>query len=624
MSRAPLAPFAPVLAALSVSALATLLACSSSGAGSGADAGAPADQGLDATPLDAISDATPRDATDATDATDAPGAPLSLTLPGPQSVDEERELRLSLAALGGAGGARVFLEAMPPGAQWDEASGTFAFTPDFTQGGATWHVSVTADDGVTRVHGTFDVTANDSIRPPAPKVTATTTQSGYLQLTVTQTTDAFLDAPGFAGRTFTANVSVPTGTAAGAKLPVRVGLHGFASSPAADGWSGEFRIYPSDPNDTYWWGYSDQLPGGAPTKGTVPDYTARRVLHLLAWLKSTQAAVDPERVYLDGWSMGGAGAMTLGLLHARHFCHVRASFGQAIPKNHRPSRLAQLAGLWGTAALDLDDGHGLGVFTRGDLTRALGDLRDTPDARDQFLTLHHAKDDATIHFGAVVLPSPLTATTFYASLQQNHVGHFASWDEGGHGIDDPVLGAQWWTAGWDPVFDSTALLRLHQAFPAFSASGADEDPGDGKGNGRQPWSAESGYAGNVAVAGDTGWTGAIAGARNRFLRWDATRLVDTLDRFELPLRALDGPGSAPPRAGYPTTGDKLGAGSGPPVLVDVTPRRTQSFRLRPGERVAWSFGAASGTATADATGAVTIPRLALTTSWTTLVLARAH
>lgn len=602
--------------ALVVPLLAALLACSGDAAENRADVGSAADDGR----ADVVATAD-GEAGDAGDTSSVDAGPLALALPGPQSIDEERELRLSVRASGGAGPARLFLESLPPGAAWDEPSGTLTFTPDFTQGGATWHVAVTADDGVTRVRGGFDVTANDTIRPPTPKITATSAQSGYARLTVTQTTDTFLDAPGHAGRTFTANVIVPTAIAAGAKLPVRVGLHGFGASPASGGWSGEFRVFPADPNDTYWWGYSDQLPAGAPTKGTVPDYTARRVLHLLAWLKSTQAAADPERVYLDGSSMGGAGAMTLGLLHARHFCHVRASFGQAIPKNHRPTRLAQLGGIWGTPALDLDDGHGLGVYTRGDLTRA---LRDSSEAREQFLTLHHTKDDDTIHFGAVVLPSPLTATTFYESLEQHHVGHFASWDEGGHGIDDPLLGAQWWTKGWDPVFDATALLRLHQAFPAFSRSSADEDAGDGKGNGKQPWSAQSGYAGDVTVIGDTGWTGAIAGAHNRFLRWDGTRLVDTLDRFELPLRVLDGAGGAPPRAGYPTTGDKLGGlVSAPPVVVDVTPRRTQSFRLRPGERVAWTFGAASGTATADASGAVTIPRLALGTAWTTLALVRA-
>jgi hypothetical protein len=547
------------------------------------------------------------------------GPPLSLVLPPASSVDEEKTLVLTVKAQGGASAARVFVEGLPEGATWDQSSGTLSFTPDFTQGGHAWDVSVTADDGAARVHGTVHITANDVLLPRAPTVTSTTAQNGYATLHVSQITDSFLDSPGYAGRTFDAVVIAPTAGSAQNKLPVRVGLHGFAGTPSTDGWSGEYRIYPADPNDTYWWGYADSLPSaGAPTAGHVPEYTARRVLHLLAWLLSTYPGADPERVYLDGISMGGAGAMTMGLLHARHFCHARASFGQAIPRNHRPSRVTQLTPLWGAPASNLDDGYGMAAWDRMDLTRALNDV---PEGRDQFLTLKHSKDDVTIHFGAVVMPSPLTKQTFYGALQATHVGHHAVWDEGGHVINDPVLGDQWWTAGWDPVFDATALLRLHRAFPAFSAASVDRNPGTGKGNGKVPWNAESGYAGNVSVAGDTGWDGDIAGGINRFLRWDGTLVEDTLDAFKIPLRALDGTGGAPPRAGYPTTGDKLDGTA--PVMVDVTPRRVQSFRLRPGEHVAWSFGAASGIANADSTGAVTIPRLAVTTTWTTLSLSRA-
>lgn len=586
-------------------------ACSSgvpaaSSTGADADAGAVTDSAaqIDARADDAAADAAP--------------APLALVLPGNAAVDEEKTLTLAIRASGGLAGARVFVESLPPGAAWDEATSTFSFSPDFTQGGSAWEVQVTADDGASRVHGTFTVRANDTIVPRAPAVTSATTQSGYARLTVRQTTDAFLDSPGYAGRTFDAVVIAPVGATASSPLPVRVGLHGFGGTPSTDGWSGEFRVFPADPSDTYWWGYADSLPGATATHGAVPEYTARRVLHLLAWLLATYPGADPERVYLDGVSMGGAGAATMGLLHARHFCHARAFFGQAIPKNHRPSRVAQLTPLWGAPSTNLDDGYGMGAWDRMDLTRA---LRDVPDARDQFLTLKHSKDDATIHFGAVVQPSPLTHATFYGALQSQHVGHHAIWDEGGHLVADPVLGDGWWTTGWDPVFDATSFLRLHRAFPAFSGASIDRNAGSGNGNGRQPWNAETGYAGNVAVAGDTGWDGDVAGGLNRFLRWDGTRIVDTLDRFEIPLRVLDGAGGAAPRAGYPTTGDKLDGA--PPAIVDVTPRRVQSFRCRPGERVAWEIGAQHGVTTADASGAVTVPRVALTTTWATLALVRA-
>ena len=59
-----------------------------------------------------------------------------------------------------------------------------------------------------------------------------------------------------------------------------------------------------------------------------------------------------------------------------------------------------------------------------------------------------------------------------------------------------------------------------------------------------------------------------------------------------------------------------------PAFVDVTPRRTQAFRARPGEIMRWSFGDERGEAIADETGALTVPALPLTSEWTTLVVRR--
>jgi hypothetical protein len=252
-----------------------------------------------------------------------------------------------------------------------------------------------------------------------------------------------------------------------------------------------------------------------------------------------------------------------------------------------------------------------------DLTRALAE---SSEARDQFMFLKHGKDDPTIHFGAAVLPSPRTGDSLYGALQRLGVGHFAVWDEGGHGVADPVLGDGWWTGSWAPIHGDEATLRRDRAFPAFSASTLDEDPGVGVGNGKQDWSANAGFAGVVAVAGDTGWDGAVAGALGRFLRWDGDSVVDTVDRLQFALRVHAGDGDDPPAAGYPSEGD-LVLGS-LPALVDVTPRRTQAFRCRPGERVSWSFGQVNGEAVAGPDGSVTIPRLPLTDAWTTLVIRR--
>ena len=43
----------------------------------------------------------------------------------------------------------------------------------------------------------------------------------------------------------------------------------------------------------------------------------------------------------------------------------------------------------------------------------------------------------------------------------------------------------------------------------------------------------------------------IAGALNRFLRWDASATVDTLDRFAVPLHVHDGDGQAPMKISNP-------------------------------------------------------------------------
>jgi hypothetical protein len=540
----------------------------------------------------------------------------ALLNPGPQQVAEEQTLDLALVAPGGDP-LRLLVSGLPEGAHVDPATQRLQFRPDFTQGGRTWQVRVTATAGPASRSVTFPITALDTIVPPPPQVTGSETVGAWSRMTVVQRTDRFLDSPGYAGRELPAVVTAPLDASGPPRLPLHVLLHGFDGAPERAGWEGEVRIMAADPMNSYWWGYSDRLPGGAPDGGTVPPYTLRRVLHLVAWALGRFPAIDPERIYLDGASMGGAGVATLGLLYARHFCWVQATIGQAIPRNHRPARLMQLTGLWGSPERNLDGGQGMGVWDFIDLTRVLAAH---PEAREQFLFLHHGKDDTTIHFGAVVTPSPLTGSTYYGALQQEHLGHLAVWDEGGHGPKDPVLPDGWWQTGWNPVFDDTAYLRLHLAFPAFSRCSADKNPGTGHGNGRQSWNPDGGYAGKLEVAGDTGWDGDLAGARNRGLRWDARHIVDTADRLEFPLRVLDGPGAPPPRPGYPTVGDKLDGAL--PVRVDVTPRRVQRFQCRPGELLAWEFGSQRGTVTADAAGAVTIPGVALTTAWQTLVVQR--
>jgi len=575
----------------------------------------PDDQGLPETgPADSsLPDAGP-------DTVDVPPPELlAISSPGPQTVAERETLTVTVDVTDPTGATRVFAEGLPPGATWDEDSRTLHFRPDFIQGGQTWSVTLTAEDATNTETATFDVQAQDTIQPPWPTVVSTQDQGSYSLLELSQTTDAFLDSPGHAGRSFQARVAVPSGASAASPVPVAIELHGFGGAPSTSGSPDEIVIRPHDPANTYWYGYAEALPGGSPTQGMSRPYTARRVVHLLEWVLKNQPAADPERVYIRGGSMGGAGAATIGLLRARHFCYVEATIGQMVPRNHRPARVSQLSGLWGSpeANLSADEADGLGAWDHQDLTRALAE---SPEARDQFVFTYHGKDDPIIHFGAVVLASPLTAQSWYSAVQAERVGHYAVWDEGGHGGGDPLLPSFWSDWGWNRVTDQVTFMRRDLPIPAFSNSTADQDPGDGSGNGMQTWSDESGFAGTVSVVGDTGWSGERAGAINRFLRWDASLTQETLWTLQMPLAHIDGDGADPPQSGDPSIGNQY---DGPtPLVADVTVRRARHFRCHPGEVISWEFGGLAGEVVAGADGAVTVPQLPMTTTWTTLVLSR--
>ena len=136
-------------------------------------------------------------------------------------------------------------------------------------------------------------------------------------------------------------------------------------------------------------------------------------------------------------------------------------------------------------------------------------------------------------------------------------------------------------------------------------------------NGKAMRIGRAGASGSKKLAS---WNGSVAGVLNRWLRWDSRRIVDEVDRLELPLFVVSGEGAPPPRPGYPTKGDLRPDPA--PIRVTVTPRRVQRFRCLPSERVRWRFGAASGVVEADADGVVTIRDLEVKTTPEVLVLER--
>ena len=194
--------------------------------------------------------------------------------------------------------------------------------------------------------------------------------------------------------------------------------------------------------------------------------------------------------------------------------------------------------------------------------------------------------------------------------------------EGGHGPSDPLLGSHWWDNGWYAYSNNETYLRRNLAFPAFSLSAIDDNPGDMQGNGMQAWHTNAGFAGDVDTPNDTGWNGDRAGALNRFLRWKSSGIVDAIDRFEIPLKALNGSGQAPSTMGEPSSGDHNPHAL--PIYVNVTLRRVQRFTTIPGEQLFWSFGNLSGSLEVNTDNEIVLEQLPLLDIYQTLIITRAY
>ena len=537
-----------------------------------------------------------------------------LSNPGPQSFDEEQEYIIEITA---RSTARVFVSGMPPGMHWDEVSRRFNFRPDFIQGGKSWSITMEAIDGVETDTQQFMVTINNTIQPPWPEFVSSeelpglTNATGVIKYSVTQTTDDFLDSPGHAGRQFEANLTIPKQSSATNPMAVGIGLHESGGSPGTVGRHGLFGVAPDDPVDNWWSGYNDQMPlepDQTINAGTIPNYTQRRVMHLLSYLLDgcpdlvTEGVnecpgADPERISVFGQSMGGTGSLFLAINYARHFAEVGSRIGGTTPHFLSPGHQAQVTSFWGTKDFGLLSDRGINVWELYDSSRA---ALNNKDFRNLHFRTISGKKDLLIRFDAMVGLSPVTGKSFFTVLQDEGIGHFNVWDQRAHETNEPGLSSVWWSE-MGPLNETISFLSRNLAFPAFSNSSADDEAGEPDGLG--------------------GYTGALRGARNRYLRWDSANIVDTRSQLIMPIKVdIDTTGDTPPAEGYPALKKEYYGQL--PIIADVTIRRIQQFQMLPGETINWSYGGKSGTVSANDDGSVTVRGLEITISFTPLVLTR--
>jgi putative heme-binding domain-containing protein len=310
-----------------------------------------------------------------------------------------------------------------------------------------------------------------------------------------------------------------------------------------------------------WWvGYHEKLGVAADWRekrdGVVRDYTARRLFAFVDWVAG-RWDVDRSRLFVTGASMGGSGAAMLAVRYPERFAYALSSVGVHIAAKS-PQFRGSYEAVCGPAGAGILHESGLGAFEYLDSAFL---VRRDPPASLPFISFANGKNDAGIGWAQ--------ALEFARALQAARQPHIFTWGQAGHGervyVPTPDGGGD-----GGPGLKNYLDLRLDQSLPAFSGCSLDDEPGSGE-------------------PAD----GATKGQLNLYLRWDTRDLVDEPERYELTAYLID----AAPR-------DEC--------TVDITPRRLQRLRVRPGDRFAWTStplaggSAQSGEAFADRDGLVTL------------------
>jgi pimeloyl-ACP methyl ester carboxylesterase len=373
-------------------------------------------------------------------------------------------------------------------------------------------------------------------------------------------------------------VAVPPGVSS--HPPAGLHLHAWGGSLTVGyGWwfnaeKGALLLSTNQRPYDWWTGYHELLFTESPPKspvdwqrGVVRPYTQARLLSFLDWAAS-EYDIDLDRTFVAGVSMGGSGSIMLGVRHPQRFAWIMSWVGVHRPRLS-PSFMTSYVRMYGRPEWNVKFEDGTPVW---DYFDDVWYLRQHPEAETPFITFSNGKNDSGIGWPQAV--------DFLRALQETKRPHLFVWGRAGHG-QRAIM----------PVDGGSRVmpldLRVTRSLPAFTNCSLDDDPGGG-------------------VPAD----GAPSGQVNAYLGWDTDDIVDERDVWEMTVRLT----RQAPQAS---------------CTVDVTPRRCQHFRARPGERFTWSSSeggraAQSGTVVADQWGLVTLPAVSVGKGGTRLRIARAE
>jgi pimeloyl-ACP methyl ester carboxylesterase len=359
------------------------------------------------------------------------------------------------------------------------------------------------------------------------------------------------------------------GSTKGKAKPAAVGIHLHCWGGSLDGgygwWynaeKGDLLIASNQIPYDWWTGYHELYWSGPPDKetwqkGVVRPYSQTRMLSFLDWVarhpRSGSWAVDLTRTHVAGNSMGGSGSPMLAIRFPERIAWAVSWVGV-----HDPARSPQFKGsyeeVYGKQPWQVRFEDGQCVW---DHFNDAWYLRRHPEKEVGLIVFSNGKND-----GAIGWPQ---AVEFYRALKETKRPHVFVWGQAGHGQRATMPGSL-----GERVLPID--VRIDQSLPAFSHCSLDDDPGSGNPGQGDP-----------------------QGQVNLYLFWETADVVDRPDRWQMTLSLIE---KAPKDQ----------------CTVDVTPRRLQQLKPKPGRQLRWTNTSLSenrqiqaGQVTADRYGLVTL------------------
>ena len=455
-------------------------------------------------------------------------------------------------------------------------SGLFVHTTQSNQSAAYYAVTSVVGGSENRTITASNATSqslSEFVTTPRPVLTASI-NNGKGRL-YTQYMDYANWNPTLQGYAFNFAVALPANYNPSQSYPLRVELHAHSSthkyeSQTEYNWP-VIQLFPHDPGasvgtiHTWWYGFAAdhnyQTQGGLPASGTVENFTEQRVIAAINYLiNDGQFNVDQNLVHAFGHSMGGSGALSLGIRYPSVFAGIYAS-QPMVNYGASPNFQNEYTALWGQRSRNLPIvNNGTNVadirnYGQGG-SQATGvwnwmnhfeQLERRRGERFAYLMVDHGKEDGVIDWptqGRPVAQAFTDARVGFSAAAVGGVGH--SW-LAFQSIVNTVFGFGFNAneIGW--------LYSRTWSFPAIQfASGSGSLPpgntGDDLYNTTIEWSTP----------------------RNNFHQ----NIVDNANRYEITLRSTAGNQTA-----------------------HITPRNTNAFRPSAGTQCSWTARSNSNNST---------------------------